>query len=444
MQVSNINYDPEEMMRQLTPDALLLQQRLQHVVDKAVLAAAQHIMLAAGDKNMMQKDWQVPTRVQNSIEKSVRQALRDGLRLMPTSHDSVLPYQDSIPQQIHSDIETEKLHLIAYCNSQLNCKHVSWDYIDSGILNECNIPACSLYPLDVRKFNARINNDVVYSMRGELARYIKWFDLWNAVSPWDNQNQRHVRFSLPTAIMVLRLSGMKHITDTEDFLHFDHPQNNISCNVENRLNESGHAFLIAKKLAEAWNAMVSRKHNHPPLGSEAYELMQRDFFTMDDVEQTLGVLSKLIRTQPDTFKKQSELFFALRKTKTKVQHADAERLFQPVITLQDDAQIREAGKLYDSYEAGEWTNTGIITKDPISCPRSGRNQPTVMVHNTLANVRDFNWDRAKDCFMFDEHKSAQAQYNSSYKNRTLNQGYASDKQRFKTNKTHRRVGNWGK
>ena len=226
-------------------------------------------------------------------------------------------------------------------------------------------------------------------MRGESARYINWFDLWNAVSPWDNQDERQVRFSLPTAMMVLRLSGMKHIVDAEDFLHFDHPVNNISCDLENRVNESGHAFLIRRKLAEAWSAMVYRKHKEPPFGSDAFKLMERDFFTLGDVEQTLATLSRLIKSHPESFKRQSELFFALRKPKSKVQHRDAERLFQPVITLEDDAQIQEASKLHDCYEAGEWSNTGILTKDPVLCPRSGRSKPASDTSKALAHYKDF-------------------------------------------------------
>ena len=261
-----------------------------------------------------------------------------------------------------------------------------------------HVPACALYPLDVRKFNARINNDTVYSMRGDNARYINWFDLWNAVSPWDNQEPRHMRFSLPTAVMVLRLSGMKHVVDVEDFLHFDHPQNNISCDVPNRINESGHAFLIAKKLAEAWNAMVFRKHHEPPVRSDAHKLMQRNFFTMQDVQQTIATLSKLVREDPDGFKRQSELFFALRKTKSKIKHVDAIRLFQPVITLENDEHIRQSGQLHDAYVAGEWTNTGFVMQDPISCPRTTQTHTATTIGTNLVDVSAFNWDRAKDSF----------------------------------------------
>ena len=143
MQDDSDYYDPEEIMQQLKPDAVILQGRLQPLIDQAVLAATTSIMIAAGDKKMMQKAWEIPVRVQTSIQKSVRQHLQDGLRLMPTSPDSFLPYQDKIPPQINCDIETCKLQLIAYCNSNLNCKNVSWDYIDSNVLKECNIPAVS-------------------------------------------------------------------------------------------------------------------------------------------------------------------------------------------------------------------------------------------------------------------------------------------------------------
>ena len=78
MQASNDDYDLEEIMEQLKPDALLLQTRPQPVVDTAVLAAARRIMTAAGDKKMMQKEWQIPTHVKTAIEKSVRQHLHDG------------------------------------------------------------------------------------------------------------------------------------------------------------------------------------------------------------------------------------------------------------------------------------------------------------------------------------------------------------------------------
>ena len=106
MQDDSDYYDPEEIMQQLKPDAVILQGRLQPLIDQAVLAATTSIMIAAGDKKMMQKEWQIPTHVKTAIEKSVRQHLHDGLRLMPTSHEAFLPYQNSIPPQTNSDIET--------------------------------------------------------------------------------------------------------------------------------------------------------------------------------------------------------------------------------------------------------------------------------------------------------------------------------------------------
>ena len=129
---------------QIAPqDVDLLQAKLQHVVDSAVHAAATRIMFAVGDRQMVTKNWCVPQRVQNAIDKSIRQHLHNGLRLMLTSPDALLPYQETLSAAIKSDIEAGNMHLIAYCNSTVNSQTVPWDYITSGILKECNVPACT-------------------------------------------------------------------------------------------------------------------------------------------------------------------------------------------------------------------------------------------------------------------------------------------------------------
>jgi hypothetical protein len=401
------DYDPDEaMQRDYDPDEVAIEHdvselkaRLRPLVDAALYDAAQKIVLSAGDKLRLRKDWCLTENVKCNIQKAIRSQVHDGLRLMPTADGVHLPYQEKLSESLIARIDSGQLNLIEYCNSSCNSKNVPWDYVTSGILSECNLPACVLHPLDVRKFNARINNDIVYNMRGHDARYINFYDLWNAVSPWDNQEPGHVRFSLPTAIMVLRLSGMKHAPDLEDFLHFDHPDNNISCDVENRPNSSGHAFVIAKKLAEAWNAMVLRKHRQPPRGSAAHKRMKEDFYTIEDVQQTMATLSRLINKQPTVFKAQGELFFALRKSKSKIPHVDAERLFQPAITLTNNDQIVESQRLFAAYERGEWTETGITFSDPISCPRSSSNHPIEPLYLRLADASTFNWDVAKNTFI---------------------------------------------
>lgn len=394
------DYDPADAVDvDYDPEVSELQARLRPVVDGAVHEAAQKIVLSAGDKLRLQQDWCLTDNVKWAIQKAIRAHVHDGLRLMPTAEGVHLPYQETLSASLCADIDSGKMHLIDYCNSSRNSKKVSWDYVTSGILSECNLPSCVLHPLDVRKFNARINNDIVYNMRGADARYINWYDLWNATSPWDNQEPGHVRFSLPTAILVLRLSGMKHGPDVEDFLHFDHPDNNITCDTENRPNSSGHAFVVCKKLAEAWNAMVFRKHREPPRGSIAHERMMTDFYTIDDVQQTMATLSRLINKQPARFKSQSQLFFALRKSKSRVRHVDAERLFQPVVTLTNDDQIAESQRLFAAYDAGAWTDTGIIVSDPISCPPKASAQPAQPLYARLADVTGFSWDMAKNTFV---------------------------------------------
>ena len=402
------DYDPEE-------DVLQLQQRLQPVVDEAVFEAAQKIVLSAGDKLRLRRKWCLTDNVKCAINKAIRTHVHDGLRLMPTAEGVHLPYQETLSASLRAEIDSGRLHLIDYCNSSRNSKKVAWDYVTSGVLNECNLPSCVLHPLDVRKFNARINNDIVYNMRGSDARYINWYDLWNATSPWDNQEPGHVRFSLPTAILVLRLSGMKHGPGVEDFLHFDHPDNNITCDTENRTNSSGHAFVIAKKLAEAWNAMVFRKHGEPPRGSVAHERMQKDFYTIEDVQQTMATLSRMINKQPTRFKSQSDLFFALRKSKSKIRHIDAERLFQPVITLANDDQIAESQRLYVAYSAGEWANTGIIVSDPISCPPKCAIHTVQPLYARLIDATSFNWDVAKNTFVTERTPRYNASGNQRWK-----------------------------
>ena len=397
--VLNADYDPADTITVLQTDVSQLQARLRPIVDAALLEASQKIVLSAGDKLRLRRDWCLPDNVKWGIHKAIRAQVYDGLRVMPTAAGVRLPYQETLGESMLARIDSGQMHLIEYCNSSLNSKKVSWDYVTSGVLSECNLPACVLHPLDVRKFNARIHNDIVYNMRGKEARYINWYDLWNAVSPWDNQEAGHVRFSLPTAVMVLRMSGMKHGTEVDDFLHFDHPDNNITCDTENRPNNSGHAFVIAKKLAEAWNAMVFRKHREPPRGSDAHQRMSKDLYTIDDVRQTMATLSRLLNKQSHTFKAQSQLFFALRKSKSKVRHVDAERLFQPVITLADNDQIAESNRLYAAYDAGEWTDTGIIVADPVSCPRKTPAQRAPALYTRLADVAEFNWDVAKNTFV---------------------------------------------
>lgn len=341
----------------------------------------------------------MPNQVKWAIHKAVRTLVYDGLRLMPTARHATLPYQATIPDALVAAIDDGSMHLISYCNSEHGSKVVSWNYVHSQILHECRIPGSAIFPVDIRKLSARINNTTVYNIRGPDARCITWHDLWNAVSPWDNERKEGVRFSLPTAVMVLRLVGMKHTIDPADFLHYDHPQNNITCDVENRLNNSGYAFTITKKVAEAWNAMVYRQHGEPPRGTPAYKTLSAECFTSGDIQATVAVLSRLIHTDPDQFTQHSNLFFALRKTPTQVKHADAEKLFQPVAMLESEQHIELALRQYAQYTNGEWSDTGIVTKDPTTCPPN-HTMTKVLGSRTSPYCLDaltaFHWDVAKD------------------------------------------------
>lgn len=341
----------------------------------------------------------MPNQVKWAIHKAVRTLVHDGLRLMPTARHVMLPYQATLPAALVAAIDDGSMHLISYCNSEHNSKVVDWDYVHSRLLHECRIPGSAIFPVDIRKLSARINNTTVYNIRGPSARFITWYDLWNAVSPWDNEKKNGVRFSLPTAVMVLRLVGMKHTIEPADFLHYDHPQNNITCDVENRLNNSGHAFTITKKVAEAWNAMVYRQYGEPPRDTPQYKRVLEQCFTSRDIQETVAALSRLIHTQPDQFIQQSNLFFALRKTPTQIKHADAEKLFQPVATLESDQHIELALRQYAQYTNGEWSDTGIVTTDPTTCPPN-HSMTKVLGSSTSPYCVDaftaFHWDVAKD------------------------------------------------
>jgi hypothetical protein len=341
----------------------------------------------------------MPNRVKWAIHKAVRTLVYDGLRLMPTAVDATLPYQAKLPAPLMAAIDDGSMHLISYCNSEHSSKLVPWRYVRSQILRECRIPGSAMFPVDLRKLSARINNTTIYNIRGPEARFISWHDLWNAVSPWDNENQKGVRFSLPTAVMVLRLVGMKHTIEPADFLHYDHPENNITCDVENRLNNSGYAFTITKKVAEAWNAMVYRQHGEPPRGTTAYEKVLSECFTSRDIQETVAALSRLIHTHPDQFTQQSNLFFALRKTPTQIKHVDAAKLFQPVATLESDQQIELALRRYAEYTNGDWSETGIVTKDPTTCAPNGNITKVLGSDKSTYEVKalgHFMWEQAKD------------------------------------------------
>lgn len=327
-----------------------------------------------------------------ALHKAVRDTLHNGMRIGPSNSHARLPYQDVLSEEIKHAIDAQELGLVALCNSGVAACTDATKYTLGSAIEACYIPSNALYPLDTRKLNARIDNTSVFDVRGDKAKHMSWKSLWAAVSPSGKNESK--RFSIPTALMVLRMCGSRNVADTESFLYFDHPQNNItSTNADGKIVHCGPAFVIAKRLAEAWNAMVFRHHQSPPHNTDAYNSMARDYITADMCKIAIAALSRIKQVNPVQFDEESELFFLVRAGDQHIADASSKLLFSPVCTIADqDAlsirlELNKAGTLCESHIADQSCKTQKIEKPAATAKL-----------DSLSRPEHFRWDSAKNDF----------------------------------------------
>lgn len=365
--------------------------KIQMTIADATKEAISKLVMTSSDPHAFSK-FECGQKTKYALHKAVRDTLHNGMRIGPANPQACLPYQDVLSDEIKHVIDTQELGLIALCNSGVAACSDATKYTLGSAIEACYIPSNALYPLDTRKLNARIDNTSVFDVRGDKAKHMSWKTLWAAVSP--SVRNENKRFSMPTALMVLRMCGSRNVADTDSFLYFDTPQNNItSTNSDGKIVHCGPAFVTAKRLAEAWNAMVFRHHQSPPQNTDAHDSMVRDFITADMCKVAIAALSRIKQVNPVQFDKESELFFVVREGDQDITDASSKLLYSPVCTITDQdtlsirLELNKAGTICQSHIADQSCKTQKIEKPSATATL-----------DSLSRPEHFRWDSAKNDF----------------------------------------------
>lgn len=320
-----------------------------------------------------------------------------------------LPYQDLLSDELKKSIDDGALDMIGYCNSHHGEMLVPSACIDEGTVEACQIAINGFLPLQLRKLKGRITNTTIYEVRGEDARYMGLSTLWDAISPprldkaaTGLSDGTTSRFSLPTAIMTLRLSAMKFVPTLEDYFYYDHPSNCLLTTTEGSTNKSGVAFTALKKLAETFNAMIYRHHGSPEEGTAHWKAANDQFFQPATVKEVIAALSRITKVDNDKATRQARLFFTAAPTPQWRSNPELVALIQPIISIDSPEVEAERQLLYDRLVSGTLTR-GIdqadmpILSDPPHAPPAPAahkiNDPTL---NLLGHPASFKWEKPGD------------------------------------------------
>lgn len=317
---------------------------------------------------------------------------------------NLLPYQQLISDEMIQAIDNGELDLISYCNGLHGCKNLSSSYYTEGTAESCRLAVNGFLPLQIRKLQARLSNTTMYQVRGDEARYISWRRLWDAISPPTGVpaiESETLRFSLPTAIMTLRLAATKYVPPLDDFFYYDHPQNSVATATDGSTNKSGAAFSTAKKTAEAFNALIFRHHGEPELQQNPTEWKRVNsyFFSSDDVKRVVAILSRICHSHPEQAEQQCRLFFSNSPSPPWRENEKLDILLRPICTIDSAETLATRVSLYQQLQAGELkssdSSTSPVLSDPANIPDDCKevNEPTLHV---LGHPASFKWEKPRD------------------------------------------------
>ena len=315
------------------------------------------------------------------LMKHVREDVHTGMHRGPGKENVYLPYQDLLPKDLVESIDAGETGLVKFCNSAYGEKRVPRHVLSS--LAQCRIPGNLLAPMNVRKLNSKINNQPLSDTRGDQARFITWWDLWDGVSPWsynETDDRNTARFSLPTAMITMRSAANPNIPDLDSWLYYDHPENNVSTDVEGRLHHSGNGFTSTKRVAESWNAMLHRHHGSPEPGTPDDLAAEAHYYTPDDVKLVLGAISRIVDKDPEEAKKQASLFYVNMKTPPRDMHPKTLLLQRPVATIDSDETLHQRKCLHTEFSEGGWQDAKIAVS-PVTAPPNPNKAKAVSIED---------------------------------------------------------------
>ena len=371
-------------------------------VMQAVIEAIEKVVRASDEGTKFTID----EKAKYSMHGIIRKHFQDSLRRNPGSDGVFLPFQDTLPDSLRQDIDCGKVNLIDFCNGSTGLKILGSEYLDSGTLETSRIPHTTFLPFDMRRLNSRINSTQICNISADSARFVNMENFWRALSPFDYQQKpgNKLKFSLPTAVMTLRLCGNRNPPDVKSYLHYDHPTNTMRHGAStSNFQKCGGAFAAATKVMDAWNAMVWRHHGQPGEGTPQYELAAKSFITPADCEACLAGISRIAHRDIEETQAHADLFFCTPSVPDLTLCSDMRgspdqskqslpKTFWKRPALQKDA-------------AGEFAKHQPITDSELKnagCEAEGcdSGKAAATVTFTLASPAQYKWERPRDVIQF--------------------------------------------
>lgn len=294
--------------------------------------------------------------------------------------------------------------MISYCNGPDGCNLLPSNYYTECTAESCRLAVNGFLPLQIRKLQARLANTTMHQIRGDEARYISWRRLWDAISPPTGVPAREsdtLRFSLPTAIMTLRLGATKCVPPLDDFFYYDHAKNSAATSTEGSTNKSGAVFSTAKKTVDAFNALIFRHHGEPGAQQNPQEWKHVNslFFSSEDTKRVVAILSRICHSHPQQAEQQCRLFFSNCPSPAWRENESLDVLLRPVCTIDSAETLATRVSLYAQMQAGELmpsdNSTSPVLSDPANIPEECKeiNEPTLHV---LGHPASFKWEKPRD------------------------------------------------
>lgn len=357
----------------------------------------------------------ISKRLENKIYEDFKASFKahSFRRPLVGNKDACVPYLDDLEKVapgLRERIEAGEVDLIDLANSdEVGTKRVPKYMVDSflppNLLDSSHassanmhIPYNNMLPYSAKALTAAQWQRGVKAITGDRARGIPASDFWHATSPpygithageSGSGDLNFARFSLPTAIMVLR----KHATlprahSLNETFYCEHPQNTLGATAS-RFTFCGPGFVGAKHAAEIFNGIVQTAHGNPQDGTADHARVLPHIFTKEDVGASLAAVSLALQHGGERAAKQAELFFVNCDEKLSSPAADTHILRRPVCHLQTEEDKETALALLDAYKEAPFEGT----KQDLEEQRARQSASDVLNVRTGHN---FQWGHAKD------------------------------------------------
>jgi hypothetical protein len=250
-------------------------------------------------------------RLQKALSAQVHDTmLRFGFQKHPSDDCYRVPYSECISDSVAAGLADGSMDIADVCNAGLVQRMLDSRTMQTA-LNTLNIPYHALTPIQARAVNSTYYNVNAEKMKGDNARFVPWRVFWDvacAPTAHDGRDNQY-RFDLVTAIMCMRIAGMKpYVPDMETFVFYEHPDNTMGQRLS-RFQYSGLMFTIAKKICEAWNAMVYNANGAPRSNTSGYDRVSRMFFSDDDAKTAVALIAMAYKCQPKRTAQLADIMF---------------------------------------------------------------------------------------------------------------------------------------